>query len=245
MYNGNDYLGYYIYNAENGVIYELSLNSSPYDEIVLQENLETSNCDFLYDDGECAIEYNNVISNSSSRAATDNNIITKVLPGVSPQLQNSYICMVGAASNMMFYWSWHGYPNLNKYSSWDTIEKYVDIAYANTYRNDYVPTVLNRYIHSYYPNVKVTSQTIWNPSVSVELCEIDNSRPFMLGFAAGVGSYSETVGHMTMCYGYKKQTINGNTFYSMLLADGHEKKGVYKVWNSKINDCIITLKLGN
>lgn len=67
----------------------------------------------------------------------------------------------------------------------------------------------------------------------------------MLGFAAGVGSYSETVGHMTMCYGYKKQNINGNAFYSVLLADGHESKGVYKVWNSKINDCIITLKLGN
>lgn len=62
----------------------------------------------------------------------------------------------------------------------------------------------------------------------------------MVGFAAAPGSYSESVGHMTMGCGYIMQ--NSNT-YLLALADGHSSSIVYKLWSSVYNDCIITVNI--
>jgi hypothetical protein len=62
----------------------------------------------------------------------------------------------------------------------------------------------------------------------------------MVDFAAAPGSYSESVGHMTMGCGYIMQ--NSNT-YLLALADGHSSSIVYKLWSSVYNDCIITVNI--
>ena len=67
--------------------------------------------------------------------------------------------------------------------------------------------------------------------------EINDGRPCLVGFAKG-SSYSNVVGHMTACFGYKEIPGSGGSIM-LKLADGHQSNYVYKTW-SKYNDCVIT-----
>lgn len=80
------------------------------------------------------------------------------------------------------------------------------------------------------------ASTVWTNSSATMVNEIDHGYPYMVGFAAG-SSYSQTVGHMTMCFGYY---YSGTTIY-IVLADGHSDSSVMKIWSS-YNDCTIKLR---
>lgn len=108
--------------------------------------------------------------------------------------------------------------------------------------NDTTPKAIEIYIYAkglsdvYDSNVKV----YWYQDATKELMisEINERKPMMLGFAAG-SKYSDTVGHMTMCYGY--QITGGNTY--AYVASGHEAYGTFVKWDDTINDCIITIRI--
>lgn len=106
------------------------------------------------------------------------------------------------------------------------------------YRNDTTPYALREYIYNLSSTVSAAIDVCWNPTVDAVCEEIDSNRPVMLGFAAG-SYFSQTEGHMTMCYGY--QTINGDIY--SYLASGWYTYGIYVVWDSSINDCMITVQL--
>ena len=97
------------------------------------------------------------------------------------------------------------------------------------------------YVKKYSSVYKTAATVHWNPVIDLALSKIDDGRPCLLGFAADENSpYSKTVGHMTMCCGYVRQSSNS---YMMALVDGHSSSIVYKRWSTDYNDCIITAKI--
>ena len=163
-----------------------------------------------------------------------------VLPNVTPQLQQNDNCIVAALANVMYYWSNNGYTALNYMSSFEAIKQAISSLFNNSYANNSVPSVAEGYVKSCCSSWSVVSNAIWQPSISDYTYEIDRGYPCMVGFAAAPGSYSESVGHMTMGCGYIMQ--NSNT-YLLALADGHSSSIVYKLWSSVYNDCIITVNI--
>lgn len=114
--------------------------------------------------------------------------------------------------------------------------------YNGGLRNDTTPKAFEVYIRAkglfsvYSSDVNL----YWYQNATKELMisEVNEGKPMILGFAAG-SIYSDSVGHMTMCYGY--QVTGGNTY--AYVASGHEAYGTFVKWDDTINDCIITIRI--
>lgn len=235
------YDGYLIADIDKRIVYEFSHSSIPYS--VVEDDLDSVEC-LLYEMGNYGILYNGskICFDESGNIYHAENIgistLDYIIPGVSPQLQNSNNCIVAALSNVIWFWGNNGYNGLISGLTFEQLKTKIDTKMLNAggYTNRNVQGVYNAYVieKSYTPSCDV----IWSPTVHDMVNEVANGRPCMLGFAAG-STYSESVGHMTMCYGY--QYIAGGTYYS-IVADGHTTAKVYKVWN-QYNDCVIKMDI--
>lgn len=169
----------------------------------------------------------------------------KVIDGVSPQLQGNANCVVAAASNVIWYYGNNGHLSLIKNYTFDNVKTSMTNCY--TYNggignNKATPKAFEVYIRAkglsdvYSSDVKL----YWYQEAIKELMisEVNERKPMMLGFAAG-SIYSDSVGHMTMCYGY--QITGGNTY--AYVASGHQAYGTFVKWDDTINDCIITVRI--
>lgn len=244
FYNDTEYIGYIIWDKVNNVICEISLNYPSY--IIFMQTKDITNAECYYDSGIYYVIYDGIISyldefgNVYNIVNPTETVPFSVLPNVTPQLQQNDNCIVAALANVMYYWSNNGYTALNYMSSFEAIKQAISSLFNNSYANNSVPSVAEGYVKSCCSSWSVVSNVIWQPSISDYTYEIDRGYPCMVGFAAAPGSYSESVGHMTMGCGYIMQ--NSNT-YLLALADGHSSSIVYKLWSSVYNDCIITVNI--
>lgn len=227
----------YILSDESGNIISYSRNSEPEDFMRDYCNIYT---------GEDSEEYNAACASAYSDSGLQAyGSPYKVIDGVSPQLQGNFNCVVTAASNVIWYYGNNGHQSLIKnYSFYD-----VKMAMTNCYKynggignNDVTPKAIEVYIYArglsdaYSSNVNL----YWDQNATKELMisEVNEGKPMMLGFRAG-SVYSDSAGHMTMCYGY--QVTGGNTY--AYVASGHEAYGTFVKWDDIINDCIITIRI--
>ena len=168
-----------------------------------------------------------------------------VIGGVSPRLQGDFNCVVTAASNVIWYYGNNGHQSLIKnYSFYD-----VKMSMTNCYKyngeigiNDVTPKAIEVYIYAKGLSDAYSSSVnlYWYQNATKELMisEVNEGKPMMLGFKAG-SVYSDSAGHMTMCYGY--QVTGGNTY--AYVASGHQAYGTFVKWDDTINDCIITIRI--
>lgn len=168
-----------------------------------------------------------------------------VIDGVSPQLQGDSNCLVTAASNVIWYYGNNGYFSLIKNDTFNNVKMSMTNSYiynGGIGNNEATPKAFEVYIRAkglskvYSSNVKL----YWyqNATKELMLSEVNEGKPMLLGFKKG-SIYSNTAGHMTMCYGY--QVTGGNTY--AYLASGHEAYGTFVKWDDTINDCIITIRI--
>lgn len=236
-------LGYAIFI--DGILVEFAEAPSPFDLFALGGDEL-----FFYDfSGYCSISKENyelIKANQKHNIATlarnegyQLRASSKTLTGVSPQLQGNYNCIICALSHIITYWRGHGYPALAYGLTFDNLMAALTNRYAVLYgsgaafANDNVLGLAQSYAS--FVGAYFSGGANWNPNVSTVYNEIILNYPCMVGFAAG-SSYSSTVGHMTMCYGYN---YTGMYLY-MNLADGHSTSMVTKLW-SYYNDCVIVL----
>lgn len=227
----------YILSDESGNIISYSRNSEPEDFMRDYCNIYT---------GADSEEYNAACASAYSDGGLQAySSLYKVIDGVSPQLQGNFNCVVTAASNVIWYYGNNGHQSLIKnYSFYD-----VKMAMTNCYKynggignNDVTPKAIEVYIYAkglsdaYSSNVNL----YWdqNATKALMVSEVNEGKPMMLGFRAG-SIYSDSAGHMTMCYGY--QVTGGNTY--AYVASGHETYGTFVKWDDIINDCIITIRI--
>ncbi|MCM1308111.1 MAG: hypothetical protein NC223_05885 [Butyrivibrio sp.] len=234
MKNGQQ-LGY-VLSDELGNILSYSRNSEPEEFMKDYCNIYTGAESDDYDlASESVCSYSEVQTYSSPYMVID---------GVSPQLQGDSNCIVAAASNVIWYYGNNGKYSLIKNYTFNDVKTSMMNCYKYNGgdRNDTTPKAIEIYIYAkglenvYNSNV----QLYRNSSATKELMisEINEKKPMMLGFAAG-SIYSDTVGHMTMCYGY--QVTGGNTY--AYVASGHQSYGTFVKWDDTINDCIITIRI--
>lgn len=239
---GDDYIGYAI--TIDGVVVEFAQQESPYHKFsdMYEEYIfyyDYANYGFMDNNMPICFDIDGIIKDQNL-LSTD--ISTRaVLPGVTPQLQESYNCIAAALSNIMWYWGSHGYPSLISGKTFTGVKNSIQslfVSYGQGFANNAVPQIANLYGSEVSPNVSFNASTVWTNSPATMVNEIDHGYPCMVGFAAGPPpSYSEIAGHMTMCFGYY---YSGTTLY-IVLADGHSDSSVTKIWSS-YNDCTIKLR---
>lgn len=238
----DDYIGYVI--TIDGVVVEFAQQESPYHKFSDKYEdyifyYDYANYGFMNNDMPICFDIDGKIKNQNL-SDTDMGISTQaVLPGVTPQLQGSSNCIVAALANIMWYWGNHGFPSLTSGKSFSGVKNSINslfVNYGQGYSNNAVPTIAALYGSGVSPNVSFNASTVWTNSPATMVGEIDHGYPCMVGFAAG-SSYSQTVGHMTMCFGYY---YSGTIIY-IVLADGHSDSSVTKIWSS-YNDCTIKLR---
>ncbi len=244
-YDGDEYIGYTIWDSVNNALCEIS-KSYPSYVVYMQNNPEIEDAAYVYSNGNYSIvtedtivyldEFGNEYDMSESNTSTYG-----LLPNVNPQLQGSNNCIVAAVANLFYYWSQHGYSQLNYRNSYAGMKSQIDSLFDGYYANNSIPSVASRYVRECGLSNTVTSNVYWDPSISRVTNEIDAGRPCLVGFAAG-SSYSSTVGHMTMCCGY--ECYNGYQ-YIIAVVDGHNVDVVYKNWSYTYNDCVITVQIVN
>ncbi|MBQ6680065.1 MAG: hypothetical protein IJM76_08620 [Lachnospiraceae bacterium] len=246
FYEDTLYKGYCII-VEDAIV-EFSSNLSPY----TLTTLSTPESQYYYDFANYGlIDSSFVLCIDSAGNALFDDLQTELVPiadgingiitGVSPQLQLSSNCIAAALANVMWYWNSHGWSSLapNGFSSLrsNLHSRFSSLGFAN----NNVPTVANQYGATCSPRVWFSSNVYWTTSPTYVFYEIDAGYPCMLGYAAGDTSqgltYSTTVGHMTMCFGYY---YVGNQLY-VTLADGHSSGTKTKIW-CIYNDCTISVR---
>lgn len=227
----------YILSDESGNIISYSRNSEPEDFMQDYCNIYT---------GEDSEEYNVACASAYS----DSGLQTysspyKVIDGVSPQLQGKNTnCIVAAASNVIWYYGNNGHYSLISNQSFANLKMVITNCYMYNggFRNDTTPKAFEVYIDVLDLSDVYSSDVnlYWYQNATKELMisEVNEGKPMMLGFGKG-SVYSDSVGHMTMCYGY--QVTGGNTY--AYVASGHESYGTFVKWDDTINDCIITIRI--
>ncbi len=239
-----NYIGYTIWDSEQQRLLEISAGESAYDDYIDCEDLE-----LLYENGCYVIKneegkiFLNEFGEVYGEMTYDNFGISTygILPDVNPQLQGNSNCIVAAVANVMYYWSEHGYPTLKYNGTYAQTKNKIDSLFKSisgfddgrAYQNNLVPQVVQQYGSTTGNNI--SGYVNWSPTTNTVAYEIDYFGPCLVGFAAG-SSYSETVGHMTMCCGY--YFISSSQFM-LALADGWSSSIVYKQWDSNYNDCVI------
>ena len=204
---------------------------------VISYSLETEPDEFAisylsaYSAGESSAD----MSNGVTRTSTYN-----VLSGLNPQLQGSTNCIAAAAANVMWYYSHNGYPTLTGSYTWDYIKNFMSYRYvsAGGFANNNSASAFSTYVNYMDSSKNATVSVNWNPSFSLFTSEIDFGKPVMLGFAAG-SPFSQTDGHMTMGCGY--MYLNNNWY--VYVVDGWSTGPNFYIWDSNINDCIITIHI--
>lgn len=227
----------------DGVIVEFSEKESPY---ACYSNLQYSEKTLYYDyatygeivDNTCICFDSNgeIISNNSSEGIST----IGVLPGVNPQLQNSHNCVATALSNLIWYWGTHGRSSLIAGRTFENVKNDITTHFNNYgqgFANNVVVNIANVYGQYVSPAVSFSGGAVWSNSSATMISDIDSGYPCLVGFKAAPGSYSTSVGHMTMCFGYY---YNGSNLY-IVLADGHSASSVTKIWAS-YNDCTIRVR---
>ena len=165
------------------------------------------------------------------------------IPGVSPQLQNNHNCIVTALSNIFWYWGGNSFSKMRPktFNSMKNTIQNMFVAYQG-FTNDSVPHIADQYVRSRSSSYRCNSSVYKKSDYNVETKmknEIDAGYPCLLGYMPHDNSpYSDTVGHMTMCYGYY---VSNFTTY-VRLADGHSSSMVVRVWNAVYNDCVIKVR---
>ena len=246
---GNTYVGYVI--TIDSVIYEFSESPSPYQGYSLDN---THN--LYYDYVNYGIENDEAITYIDSTGNPFLSIDKKtktviylsdmcydrgILPGATFNLQGSYNCIVAALANIMWYWGTNFNSNFIVNKTFDQIKAILTVMFNNNggCSNNNVLSIANLYSTYCSTGVTFTGGAVWTNLPYTMIAEINSGYPCMVGFAAAPGSYSTTVGHMTMCYGYTF-TSQYQSYY-IYLVDGHASNTVVKLWNSTFNDCTIRL----
>lgn len=256
------YLGYVIVRVADQIILESALCDIPY-KIPESGVYTMTDVKWVYDyanhgvsvDGQTPVYITDSAMQQSVRDGYFN-FEAELQTTVSPQtvlrsvpvyLQNSYNCIVCAVSHLLLYWNNNGFsgltPTTNTQAKFETLMDTVD-GYFSSYANNNIPTALASYAvgrstplidgNVYY----VVGTNDWSPTYNKIKNEIAAGRPFLLGFAAGEGSYSTTVGHMTLCVG--AASTNAELHY-LKVVDGHSPSIVTKYWDADINDFICTV----
>lgn len=235
--------GYIILSDDNKIL-EYSKNTNPYEKAIIDNSLSVDNVECGYVLGCYQIICGSMtcwINSIGEITAIDNssNISTYGYVGgtISPQLQNSYNCIVAAISNLIWYYGNNGYSSLISGKTFSVIKANVNTTMKSLggYANSNIPDTLKTHLGNYYSS----STPIWNPSFSTVQSEINAGYPCLLGFAAGADSYSETVGHMTLCVGW----VQISSSYYTCLIDGHSTNTVTKAWSSSYNDYVCKVRL--
>lgn len=143
----------------------------------------------------------------------------------NPQSGN---CIVGAISNLLWFWGGNGYSTLTSNMSFKDVESKVDslINAEGGYANKNIPNTIKKYIKNKSSSYSVSVNNKWSPSFSDVKSET-NSRPCLLGFAAG-SPYSKNVGHMTVCVGTR--SVKSGQFCKLM--DGWSSQVVEKQWGN-------------
>ncbi|MCR4927276.1 MAG: hypothetical protein K5927_04780 [Lachnospiraceae bacterium] len=163
-----------------------------------------------------------------------------IISGVSHNLQGASNCVATAAANVIWYHGTHGFSYMIGSNTWTSVRNIMNSAYqmAGGFANNNTGTAIDNFFSLAGTSpATIAVNVTWNTSSSYMRNEIDHSRPCMLGFVAGVNSYSQN--HMTMCYGYK----GINYMLYSVLADGHQSVPVYKLWDTAYNDCTIRISV--
>lgn len=254
MFNSEAYI-IKVDDGEKGVI----ITDKEYNIIAFSENnvsLDDESVDIILSMIEKA-DTKTSRNNSTSYAYVSGNFGTKVLSGLSPQLQNSDNCVVTAASNVLWYYGNNGYPELISSYSWDRVKKKVKDAYIDIYtlingvepnpvvyafQNNNTPIALSQYLRKKNLSTSAINSSVhWNPSYTILKNEIDAGRPCMLGYIGNntVEGSPFNGNHMTMACGY---TTLQNKFYAYV-AYGHQVAPMYYLWDTSYNDCVITIRM--
>ncbi|MBR4586863.1 MAG: hypothetical protein IKO30_00950 [Lachnospiraceae bacterium] len=233
------------YSFNDAVVYSVI---GDYDEILgyvaADDNGKVISYSLEAEPDEFAISYLSVysaekpdvdVSNVGTRTSTYN-----VLSGLNPQLQGNTNCIAAAAANVMWYYSHNGYPTLTGSYTWDYIKNFMSYCYvsAGGFANNNSASAFSTYVNYMDSSKNATVSVNWNPAFSLFTSEIDLGKPVMLGFAAG-SPFSQTVGHMTMGCGY--MYLNNNWY--VYVVDGWSTGPNFYIWDSNINDCIITVHI--
>lgn len=232
----------------DGILVEYSASPSPYS---LYLNMEYSHAlgynyaeyfcitsegvIYLHQNGEVDIEATEYQRNVNENIIAPLNV---TIPGIVHNLQGSKNCIAAALSNVLWYWGGKGYSALRP-ASWQTLLNTIHSNFENSgglLANSKVQAVVEGYARSRQSNYRVGGYVYWNPSTSQVVTEINAGRPCLVGFKKG-SVYSDTAGHMTMCYGYYSV---GTDFY-VRLADGWKSSQVMRIWTS-YNDCVKSVR---
>ncbi len=250
VYQNEENIGYFIWYNNQNIVAEFSNGLSPYQKYINNNEINENKSEIIYyyTYGNYAISIDgekiwiDESGNEYEYISQDSGISTYgVISGVTPKKQNGWNCIVTALANVLWYWGNNGYEYLNEDITFGNMQREIRDTFLSIsdsgFRNNDVPEVLYTYIKSKNRNYSSTSDVFWSPTISKVINQIDNGKPCLVGFAVG-SVYSDTVGHMTACFGY--QYIGGA--YQVVLADGHSTSLVYKTWTS-YNDCVITINL--
>lgn len=164
----------------------------------------------------------------------------KIISGVTPLLQAPVLCIPGAASNVMWYYGKNFYSSIVGSCSDNEIKSLMSFCYAQEggEANNNSPGAINRFLAMRTNSSLSASVSVnWYPSVDLLITEINDNKPVMLGFSGNNSYFSGA--HMTMCYGY--QITGGNTY--ACVANGHTTVPEFYIWDSSVNDCIITIHI--
>lgn len=189
---------------------------------------------FLHQNGNVDLETTTLFNSVITPMALGGNV---TIPGVTPQLQGQKNCIAAALSNAIWYWSKNGYPNLNP-GSWQILLNSIQVRFENNggFANNIVPIIADGYARSRNTSYRIGGYVHWNPSISQVKLEINAGRPCLVGFKKG-SVYSDSAGHMTMCYGY----LESGSYFYLRLADGWQSNQVVRLWTA-YNDCVITIR---
>lgn len=241
FYENSNPVGYAVI-IDNQVV-EFSEKASPY----LLYSSDYDNKIFYYD----YANYGEIVENSLICFSSDGELLPDVsvegdialagvLPGVSPQLQESHNCVATALSNLIWYWGNHGKSSLISGRTFTNVKNDITTHFNNYgqgFSNNAVLAIANVYGRYVSPAVTFSGGAVWSNSSATMVADIDSGYPCLVGFKAAQGSYSTVVGHMTMCFGYY---YSGSNLY-IVLADGHSSSSVTKIWAS-YNDCTIRVR---
>lgn len=228
------------------VLVEYSLSPSPYAVYfngVYSNELGYNHSEyFIVESGEIIyLHQNGTVDSGSTELELSSSVVplaspaNVTIPGVSHNLQGQKNCIAAALSNVLWYWGENGYPTL-RLGSWQSLLDAIHTRFGGSFANNRVHIVADAYARSRRSDYRIGGYVHWSPTPNQVQLEINAGRPCMVGFKRG-SDYSDSVGHMTMCYGYY---WIGSNFY-LRLADGHKSHRVVKLWTS-YNDCVITIR---
>jgi hypothetical protein len=234
-------IGYIILDKENSII-EFSLGEPAFDNFLkntrqvkdISVNNRSSGIYYIYTNGIPGIYDNGSCSNIFQSGE-----LTEIegSRAYDPQGMGNANCIVAAIGNLMWHWKSNGYPLLTTGLTFSQVLTHVDaymVGLSGKYSNANIPSTIRGYVNDKSSlKYSATVTNVQNPTFSNVTTEtVTNSRPCLLGFAAG-SDYSKTVGHMTVCVG----TRSVSSINYVKVMDGWSTSVVEKVWSS-YNDFI-------